>query len=176
MAALAWWRRGAEPAAIALSAARLINIPAVRSHLEEQASKLVQGRVKWDTLQVRLLPSPRAVLRGVSIDIPGAVTGRAEGVEAQLRLLPLLVGRADVASVDLIRPVLQVHIAASTTAASAAPDPIVAYRSVMEEVATFTRLIAPNALVAVEDGTLDLYVEGIPPVDLKSLFVHVRTE
>ena len=36
---------------------RLINIPAVSSHLEEQASKLVQGRVKWDTLQVRFLPS-----------------------------------------------------------------------------------------------------------------------
>jgi hypothetical protein len=86
------------------------------------------------------------------------------------------VGRADVASVDLIRPVLEVHIAASTSAASPTPDAIVAYRSVMEEVARFTRSIAPNALVAVEDGTLDLYVEGIPRVDLRSLFVHVRTE
>ncbi len=155
---------------------RLINVPAVSTHLEQQVSKLVQGRVTWDTLQVRLLPSPRAVLHGVSVDIPGTVSGRAESVEAHLRLLPLLVGHADVASVDLIRPVLQVHIAASTAAASPAPDPIVAYRSVMEEVAAFTRSIAPNASVAIEDGTLDLYVEGIPRVDLKSLFVHARTE
>ena len=49
---------------------RLINLPAISTHLEQQVSKLVQGRVTWDTLQVRFLPSPRAVLRGVSVDIP----------------------------------------------------------------------------------------------------------
>jgi hypothetical protein len=155
---------------------RLLNVPAVSTQLEQHISKLVQGRVTWDTLKLRFLPYPHGVLQGVTIDIPGAVSGRVEGVEAHLRFLPLLLGRADIASIELIRPVLQVRVAASTADTSPTPDPLVAYRSVMKDVASLVHSVAPNASVVIEDGNLDLYIEGMPRIDLGSLSVHGRSD
>ncbi|WP_029002407.1 AsmA family protein [Azorhizobium doebereinerae] len=55
-----------------------------------------------------LLPYPRILLDRVELAMPGSAALDAERITARLRLLPLLVGRADVASVTLERPILTV--------------------------------------------------------------------
>ncbi|HYL18734.1 MAG TPA: AsmA-like C-terminal domain-containing protein, partial [Burkholderiales bacterium] len=126
--------------------------------------------------KVRFLPSPRGTLRGVDIDIPGVASGRAESVDIHLRLLPLFKGSADIASVDLVRPAMSVHLSTSSGPSGPAPDPIVAYRTVMAHIASTLNAITTDASVTIEDGSLDLHIEGAPPIDLRGLQVHARTD
>ena len=60
---------------------------------------------------MRLLPAPHGELRRVRVEIPGALSARAEDVDVYLRLWPLLRGRAEIASVSVSRP--EVRIAAA---------------------------------------------------------------
>jgi hypothetical protein len=154
---------------------RLIDIPAVSTRLEQQVSKLVQGKVSWTAFKVRFLPYPRGTLRGVGLDIPGVVSGRVESVDIHLRLLPLFKGSADIASVDLVRPAISVQLSTSGPAGPAA-DPIVAYRRVMAQIAGALNAITTDASVTIEDGSLDLRIEGTPPIDLRNLQAHARTD
>jgi len=154
---------------------RLIDIPAVSTRLEQQVSKLVQGKVSWTAFKVRLLPYPRGTLRGVGLDIPGVISGRVESVDIHLRLLPLFKGSADIASVDLVRPAASVQLSTSGPAGPAA-DPIVAYRRVMAQIAGALNAITTDASVTIEDGSLDLRIEGTPPIDLRNLQAHARTD
>ena len=154
---------------------RLIDIPAVSTGLEQQVSKLVQGKVSWNTFKVRFLPYPRATLRGVDVAIPGVVGGRVESIDIHLRLLPLFKGRADIASVDLVRPAMSVQLSTSGPSGPA-PDPIVAYRTVMAQIAGALNAIMTDASVTIEDGSLDLRIEGTPQIDLRSVRARARTD
>ncbi|GGF59841.1 cell envelope biogenesis protein AsmA [Azorhizobium oxalatiphilum] len=53
-----------------------------------------------------LLPAPRIVLDRIQLSMPGTAALESERLTARLSLLPLLMGRAEVASVTLERPIL----------------------------------------------------------------------
>jgi hypothetical protein len=76
----------------------------------------VHGEVAWEKLEIRLLPSPRGALTRVRAEIPETVSVRAAEVDVLLRLLPLLRGRTEIASVRLSKPVIRVEIAPSPAA------------------------------------------------------------
>ncbi|OYX88851.1 MAG: hypothetical protein B7Y71_00280 [Xanthobacter sp. 35-67-6] len=57
---------------------------------------------------IALLPAPAVVLDKVTFPMPGRFALDAEGAVARLRLLPLLMGRVEVADVTLERPTLVV--------------------------------------------------------------------
>ncbi|OYX87025.1 MAG: hypothetical protein B7Y84_12925, partial [Azorhizobium sp. 32-67-21] len=58
--------------------------------------------------RIALLPAPAVVLDKVTFPMPGRFALDAEGAVARLRLLPLLMGRVEVADVTLERPTLVV--------------------------------------------------------------------
>jgi len=177
--------RYAAYAAIALAAlvmAAAFVIPAfldmreVEAELQAKLSEAVHGEVAWEKLEIRLLPSPRGALTRVHAEIPGAASVRAEQVEARLRLLPLVRGRADIASVSLSNPVIGIEFAAPSSGedepSEAAPvDPFEAYRSAIEAVRRF----APEAVLEVENADLDVRVAGLPPIRLRGLEMLART-
>ncbi|MGU3493522.1 AsmA family protein [Xanthobacteraceae bacterium A53D] len=68
-----------------------------------------------------LLPLPRIVLGRVELEMPGDMALEAERVTASLHLLPMLMGRADVASVTLQRPILTMAGAVGVPHLSLAP-------------------------------------------------------
>ncbi len=168
-------------ATVALALVAALVVPAfldmkqVEAELEAKLSQMVQGEVAWEKLEIRLLPSPRGALRQVRAEIPDTASLRAEAVDAHLRLLPLLRGRAEVASVALSKPVIRLEIAPQPTrkksSEEAPADPVEGYRSAVEAIRRF----APEAILEVEDGELDVRVPGLPPVRLRKLEVHAET-
>lgn len=169
-------------AIVALATAAALVVPAfldtkqVEAELEAKLSQVVQGKVAWEKLQIRLLPSPRGALRQVRAEIPDTASLRAEAVDAHLRLLPLLRGRAEVASVSLSKPVIRLEFAPSHPARKKSgeetpADPVEGYRSAIEAVRRF----APEAVLDVADGDLDVRIPGFPPIRLRKLEVHAET-
>jgi hypothetical protein len=167
--------------ALAVAAALVIlsflDTPRVEAELQAKLSEAVHGEVAWEKLEIRLLPSPRGALSEVRAEIPETASVRAAEVQARLRLLPLLRGRAEIASVSVSKPVIRLEIAPSPPAKTkprekAAPsDPVEAYRSAIEEVRHF----APEAVFDVEDAEVDVRMPGLPPIQLRKLEVRAKT-
>jgi len=154
----------------------LVDTRIVEAELQEKLSQMLRGKITWERLEIRVLPTPRGALNRVRAEIPGAASVRAEKVEVLLRLLPLLRGRADIASVSVSKPVIELEIAPKppakrTPREEARPDPVEAYRSTIEAISRF----APEAVLDVEDGDLDVRVPGLPSIRVRRLDVRART-
>lgn len=159
-----------------------LDSPAVRAEIQRKLSETVQGEVAWDDLSIRILPSPRGVLRRAQVKIPGIASVRAEQVEARLLFWPLLRGRAEITTLSVVRPEIRIDIASSPPADgtkkaedAGGPDPVAIYRSVMEPVVSVVRQIAPDTVISVEDALLDVRVPGMPPIELRDLSVRARS-
>jgi len=169
-------------ALVALVVAAAFVIPAfldlrsVEAELQAKLSEAVHGGVAWEKLEIRLLPSPRGALSNVRAEIPGTASVRAAEVEAHLRLLPLLRGRAEIASLSLSKPVIALEIAPRSTGKEkpgeeAPADPLEVYRSAIEAVRRF----APESVFEIENADLDVRVAGLPAIRLRRLEVRAKT-
>ena len=151
---------------------RLIELPSVKARIEGQVSALAHGSVSWESLEARILPSPRAVLRGGRIDIAGRVAGKVDEIHAQIALWPLLAGRVEVGAVSLVRPVLRIDVPAAAPQEpepqerKPAADPRAAYLAAVRTIATVLRKYAPDVELGVEDAALELHVAAAPPIQL----------
>jgi hypothetical protein len=162
--------------AAALLVPAFLDTPAVERELKAKLSQALHGEIAWEKLSIRLLPSPRGSLSKVRAEIPGIASVRAEQVDAHLRLLPLLRGRAEIASVSLSKPEISLEMALSPAAKeeprdTARQDPVEGYRGVVEAIRGF----APDAVLDIEDAGLDLRIAGMPPLRVRELDLHART-
>jgi hypothetical protein len=162
--------------AAALVIPRVVDMRQVEAELQAKLSQALHGTVSWEKLEIRLLPSPRGALSQVRAEIPETASVRAEEVDAHLRLLPLLHGRAEIASVSLSKPVIRLEIAPSPAAKDKAreeapADPVEAYRTAIGAIRRF----APEAVLEVDDGDLDIRVPDLPPIRLRRLEVLAKT-
>ena len=161
--------------AAALAIPVFLDLRSVEAELQAKLSETVHGEVAWEKLQIRLLPSPRGALSGVRAEIPGTASVRAEQVEAHLRLLPLLRGRAEIASVMVSRPVIVLEIASHTAGKKpgkeAPADPVEAYRSAIDAL----RRLAPESVIGIENADLDVRAPGLPPIRLTDLEALAKT-
>lgn len=164
-------------AALLLALPWLIDLPSVRAQVERQVSQAVNGSVTWSALDIRLFPAPRAVLEGARIAIPNLLDGSVEAVELELRLWPLVAGRAEINSVAINRPVLRLTLPPSTPAKDAPPkSPTEAYRGIAEPLVQVLRKIAPDTSLSVQDGSLELIAPGLPPIGATAMNLNVRTD
>jgi len=163
-------------AVVAVAAAaiglRLIDTPAVRTEIQTRLSAALGGRIDWDALEVRILPAPHAELRSVRMEIPGALTVRADDVDVYLRLWPLLRGRAEIASLSVSRPQVRIQGTASGGESGAQLDPVAAYRQGITPVAEALRRFAPDTVLTIRDAALDL---ASPPLALRKLNITARS-
>src|SRR5882672_4707254 len=163
--------------AIVLVAPLFLDTPAVERALKAKLSQMVQGEVAWEKLSIHLLPSPRGALSAFRAEIPGVASVRAERVDARLRLLPLLRGSAEIASISLSRPAVRISPVAKKAAEEAPPEekksgPVMGYRSAIDAV----RALAPEAVVEIEQGEVELELADMPPLRLHELELRGRTD
>ncbi|HYA66351.1 MAG TPA: AsmA family protein, partial [Burkholderiaceae bacterium] len=162
---------------VLLAGPLLLDLPSVRSEVANKLSQANNGRITWDSLQVRLLPVPRVELRGVTVDIPGRVRASVQQVQARLRLLALLHGQVKFTSVAVLRPVVRVDLAPSAVARNAAPaDPLATYRALVEPLARTARDIAPGAVLEISDSDVQVNAAALPPVQLRGLSLRAQTD
>jgi hypothetical protein len=143
----------------------MLDLPAVRATLERRVSDAVGGSVAYDALELRLLPSPHGAVRGVRIEVPGIVSGRAEEIHAHLRLWPLLAGRVEVQGVTIVRPVLRVTVPGpAAEKPRRLTDLLVAYRNVMQRLVDGVRRTAPEVSLGIRDAEIEVLVPGLRPI------------
>ena len=112
-----WRRRLAAAAAIAVLflggavalAPLLVDSAAVRTVIEREVSARVGGKVRYDSIQLRLFPVPRAEIRGVTVQVPDLVTGRAAVLSVKLSLSALLSRTVRPTAIRVEEPVVEIR-------------------------------------------------------------------
>ena len=94
-------------AALLLAAPLLLDTERYRSLLAARASHLLSREVRAQSLRVRLLPRPGAIVRGLVVADRAPWSGsfiEAERLDVNLRLLPLLRGELQIRDIRIERP------------------------------------------------------------------------
>ena len=160
---------------------RLIDTPRIRAQLAEKLSRVLNGHVSWETLQIRLLPRPHAQIRGVHVVVPNVLALDVGRAHVQMRLLPLFRGNAEVQAVTLERPSVDLWI---SSGAKAEPEeqpsqpivPMVLYQNAMRPLLDAVARFAPATTVALEDGRVAVHVGTLPPFEARELQVQIVTD
>ncbi|HZJ72094.1 MAG TPA: hypothetical protein VFF36_14275, partial [Planctomycetota bacterium] len=158
----------------------LLDSPARAAEIQARLSRAVRGEVRWNAFALRILPAPHATLQGLRVETTSA-TLAADDVTVALALWPLLRGRAEITEVRLARPALRLAIvpgAAVPEEARVEPerDPLQGYRFAMEGLIDALQEFAPDTEVAIDGASVDLTVEGMPPMALSNLALSARTD
>jgi uncharacterized protein involved in outer membrane biogenesis len=163
-------------------AERMIDTPKVRAQLAEKLSELVDGKVAWEELHVRMLPLPHGVVRGVHFSIPNVVTVDVAMADVTIALWPLFHGGVEVQTITLERPSVDVRISASADEEKEREDtaepinPLALYRTVMRPVLDAVARFAPDTAIAIKDGRVALYVLDFPPFEANKLELKIVTD
>ena len=158
----------------------LLDTPPVRAEIQRRVASAIHADLAWESLRVRILPWPQGTLSKFRIDKPGVGSVGAESLDVQLRLRPLLRGRAEILSLAVVRPVIAIGIDPPAIPEEAAPReqraPGIAetYRSVMGPVVDAVRKFAPDTVVTIEDAELEVRVPGALPMRLRKLSLRAR--
>src|SRR5262245_19079791 len=142
----------------ALAAAPLfVDADRVKGAVERQISAVAGGEVRYESLQLRFFPQPRARIHNATVRIPGAVDGRIGTLEIRIALLPLLAGNVRPVAVDVGQPVLEVRF---QPGGGGGGDPFAAYRAANGPVVDALTSQARGMSLGITDGKLDiLYAE-----------------
>jgi hypothetical protein len=163
-------------AAVLFGTSALLDLPSVKSEAQRELSQAVNGHIAWDTLQFRLLLRPRIVLRGVAVDFPGHASAQIEQAEVGLRLRPLLLGHVEFNSASVSRPVIRIDIPPSAPEENPQPtDPVAIYRSLLEPLLRVLRKAAPDSLIEIADGELELRAPALPSVQVRAISLRAQT-
>jgi len=163
--------------AIALALPQVLDLSPVKTRLEARLSQAVNGQLSWEHLEIRLLPAPRGVVSGARLEIPGTLQGQAQQVEAQLKFLPLLRGQVEIVSLTAQRPSLRLQAAASTAPQEKPPatDLLAAYGAAAGVAVRVVRAFAPETVLAIQEGELEIRLPDQPPFRLHGLSLRART-
>jgi hypothetical protein len=160
---------------------RLIDTPRIRAQLAEKLSRVVNGHVSWETLEIRLLPRPHAEIRGVHVALPNVLTLDVRMAHVQIRLWPLFRGNAEVQAITLQRPSVDFWISSGAKGESREQPsqpivPIVLYRNAMRPLLDAVARFAPATTVALEDGRVAAHLNTLPPLEARELQVRIVTD
>lgn len=151
----------------------LIDTPAVKAAIEKRLSSALGGQIAWEGLDLHVLPAPHGELRRVRVEIPGAVSARAEQVKAYLRLWPLLRGHPEIASLSVARPEVRIAAWGGASGGGEAIEPLAAYRQAIEPVAQALQKFAPDTEFSIEAAAIE--AAGMP-FQLRELNAKARTD
>ena len=143
----------------------LVDSAAVRRVVEREISARVGGKVRYDSIGLRLFPLPRAKIRGVTVHSPDALTGRAAVIDVELSLASLLGGSVRPTAVRVEQPVLEVRIAPG----GGADDPFAAYRETLGPIVETLAREAPGMSVTIVDGQVAVLRDSRRVVALSKL-------
>jgi hypothetical protein len=181
---LAWFAAGIVVLIVsaALFLPVVLDSPAVKAELQRQLSQAVQGEVAWEDLGIRIVPRPRAIVRKARIEIPGRLEVGADELAVRLAFWPLLRGRAEVVSVTLLRPAINLDVPAQEASEDAKgkdEDPrldfVRTYRSTVGALADIVQRFAPDTVLSIDDARLEFSAPGILPIALHDVSVRART-
>lgn len=140
---------------------------AVRGQVTRIIASVSGGAAKYDRIDIRVFPRPKAIVSGGELRIPGVVDVEARSVTAAIRLFPLLIGKVKPYEVRLIAP--RVRLVLADTAKSpakkaSAPFSVAAADTTVRAAVKRIASAMPGLTLAVDDGRLELLLGGRAPM------------
>jgi hypothetical protein len=147
----------------------LVDSAAVRTVIQREVSRRAGGKVRYDSIGLRLFPVPRAEIRGVIFDDPDLATGRAAVLRVKLSLAALLAGAVRPMAIGVEELVLEVRLSGE---GGGAGDPFGAYREWVGPVVDGLAREAAGLTIEIVDGRMNFTREGQRVVTLSKLTVQ----
>jgi hypothetical protein len=168
-------------AAAVLIGERLIDTPTIRGQLAEKLSRVLNGHVSWERLEIRLLPGPHAEIRGVHVALPNVLTLDVAMAQVRIRLWPLFRGNAEVEAITLERPNVDLWIPSPAKTEPREPSsqptvPVVLYRNAMRPLLDAVARFAPAMTVGLEDGRVAVHLSSLAPLEARELQAQIVTD
>ncbi|HEX5093972.1 MAG TPA: AsmA-like C-terminal domain-containing protein [Burkholderiales bacterium] len=149
----------------------------VQARVQRRLSEFAHGEIAWETLRIRLLPLPGATLTGGRAEIAGTVRVLLGEAEVDLRLLPLLSGRVEIARFRIDKPAARVQLPAESPAPASPPQESTDPPAVVGDLVAALRRYAPQSEIDVEDGKVELVDgKGQPLLRMSGLSLRVRSD
>ncbi len=143
----------------------LLETDAARRTVVERVSALTGARVRYDSLALHWLPSPRVQLRDVAVEHDGKFDGRIANVDVRFALWPLLRGEFKVSAVHFLQPAFSIQV----TAPAGSSDPLAIYRQAAGPVMAVLARDAADMALSFDAGRLDAYAGSQRMVSLSEL-------
>jgi len=95
---------------VSLLAPLFIDQKEIRAKIQSALAENLKGTVDFEALRISFFP-PKGRLSNISISLPDHdVAGVAESATAYVKILPILIGRIEIGSVEVWRPDLRIHV------------------------------------------------------------------
>ena len=144
----------------------LVDTDTVKRAVERHVEQSVGGEVVYESAALNLFPHPRVKFSGVTVGVPGLVSGRIAALHVRIAWLPLLYGEVRLEAVRFERPGLEVQIAPGENA-----DPFAAYRAALGPITDALTRYAAGTSITIERGEVAVVYGGRRFVSLSELEV-----
>jgi hypothetical protein len=149
---------------------RLIHLEAVKTRIETAVSERIGGTVRYREAEIRFFPRPVILLRNTTLAFGRTATGTVDTVALSPEPLPLLRGEFRVGSIRLEKPDFRIPLPAFPLAGNRPHRTLAQSRDGVRLLLAALSSIAPNLVMAVEDGSLSLS----PPRGAPFTFRRIR--
>jgi len=161
-------------------AERLIDTPKVRAQLTNKLSEILNGQVSWTKLEIRLLPMPHAEVRGVHVALPNVLTAGVGMAQVKINLLPLFRGNAEVQSITLEQPNVDIWIVGENKKPEEkSPEtstPVALYRKLMRPALDAAARFTPATTLAIKHGRVACHLGQLPPFEATDFNLQMVTD
>jgi uncharacterized protein involved in outer membrane biogenesis len=137
---------------------RVINTGRIRGRILAGISEAVKGDVRFQEINIRLLPRPRVSVADASLSIPGTVDGKVDSLTVYPEILPLLTGSLRFSRLRLASPKFNVTLSQGQQDSAKKSD-TAGPSSIEKEVVRILALAAdraPSLRIIITDGKLVL--------------------
>ena len=127
----------------------LVDTDGVKRAAERQFTQSVGGEASYESASLKLFPRPGVAFSGITIRVPGAVSGQIAGLHIRVAWLPLLYGEVRPTAVRIEGPVLEMRIAPRATG-----DPSQGYGAALGPLADGLARDSAGVSMAIEEGEI----------------------
>lgn len=108
---------------VVLIAPKVVDTETVRDKVRSEIKKLAGVEIDFKHLVLDFFPQPHVIFDRVTLSIPPAVRGRAVSVSVQLKILPLFLGKLQIAGLHLDSAELDYTLAKKSATEKTTPQP-----------------------------------------------------
>jgi hypothetical protein len=163
--------------AAVLIAPKVVDSQTVKARVRSELLKLAGVEIDFDHLILDYFPHPHVIIDRVDLAIPPGVKGKAVSVAIQPKILPLFLGKVQIAGLRLDSAELDYMLSKKPDAAEATPQPFTSYflaKKIQSLVATLPEFKIPNLDFQVVNSRANLFVGDRKLLELENINFHLE--
>ena len=145
-----------------------LNAPLTKAKIQATASQTINGTVKFQRLDLSLLPRPHVVIYQPSLSVPRSVSGTLKSISVYPQVTPLLIGKVLISKIGFQMPDLAIVLPEETVATGQGTPTFAEMKEKIAPVLSSLQALGPGIVLEAEQGTLVFTQKGHPLLTLRS--------